>query len=360
VRAFAGADSELSAEQLRGLSAHTQAEVDRQRAAGAQLLVALISSDLRTGRRLSANLQHVDFALQGGVDSPETPAPSPSGAAVLLRAAHQGQGLLVVDLYVGGRGAFADVSAWTRREQRRELDARSADLAQRISAWERDPNVDKASLNQQREKLAQLRSELAPEAAAPAAHGNAFDAKFEQLGPEVHGDAQVATSVAAYDARVNDYNRKAFADVFAPRAAAGAPHYVGSSACQTCHAEAFAWWTHHPHGHAYTTLEAVHKQFNLSCVACHVTGYLQPGGSSLVHNEGLTHVGCESCHGPGSAHVAQPSKPSAQLTRTPSEATCKHCHTPEHSDLFDYATYVTRLRVPGHGMPSASAAAAPK
>jgi hypothetical protein len=59
-------------------------------------------------------------------------------------------------------------------------------------------------------------------------------------------------------------------------------------------------------------------------------------------------------------HVAQPGKPSVQLTRAPNEATCKHCHTPEHSDLFDYATYVTRLRVPGHGMPSASAASAPK
>lgn len=357
VRAFAGADTELSAEQLQGLHAQAQTEVDRQRAAGAQLVVALISSDLRTGRRLSANLQHVDFALQGGVDSAETPAPSRSGAAVLLRAAHQGHGLLVVDLYVGGRSAFADVSEWTRREQRHEIDARIADLAQRISAWERDPNVDKASLNQQRDKLAQLRAELAVQAATPAANGNAFSAKFEQLGPELHGDAQIAASVAAYDARVNEYNRKAFADVFAPAAPAGAPHYVGSAACQTCHAEAFVWWTHHPHGRAYATLEAVHKQFNLSCVACHVTGYLEPGGSSLVHNEGLTHVGCESCHGPGSLHVADPGK---QLTHAPSEATCKHCHTPEHSDLFDYASYVKRLRVPGHGLPSPGFVALPK
>jgi hypothetical protein len=56
-------------------------------------------------------------------------------------------------------------------------------------------------------------------------------------------------------------------------------------------------------------------------------------------------------------HVADPGK---QLTHAPSEATCKHCHTPEHSDLFDYASYVKRLRVPGHGLPSPGFVALPK
>jgi hypothetical protein len=85
-----------------------------------------------------------------------------------------------------------------------------------------------------------------------------------------------------------------------------------------------------------------------------VTGYGKPGGSAVVHNAGLTHVGCESCHGPGSLHVAQPHSASkAPITASPSEATCKQCHSPEHSDLFEYATYVERLRAPGHGLPEA-------
>jgi hypothetical protein len=352
VRAFAAADSEFSPEQLKTATAQAQAEIDRLRAQGAQLVIGLFSSELRTGRRLSANLHGLDFALQGGVDSADAPAPNRSGDAVLLRAAHQGQGLLVVDLYVGGRGVFADVSEWTRRERRGALETRIADLATRVSTWERDPNVDKANLNQQRDKLAQLRTELAAQAAPAQPSGNAFSARFEQLGPEVQRDAAIRSLMDAYDVRVNDYNRKAFADVFAPPAPPGAARYVGSAACQSCHEQAFAWWTKHPHGHAYATLEAVHKQFNLSCAACHLTGYLEPGGSALVHNEGLTQVGCESCHGPGSQHVAQPAKLSARLVRAPGEATCKRCHTPEHSDLFEFTTYVARLRVPGHGLAS--------
>jgi hypothetical protein len=158
--------------------------------------------------------------------------------------------------------------------------------------------------------------------------------------------------VDAYDARVNEHNRVAFAGVSPPAVPPGAARYLGSAACKSCHAPAYAWWTRHPHGKAYTTLETLHKQFNLSCVGCHVTGYGKPGGAAVVKNEGLTHVGCESCHGPGSKHVAQPgAAPTALITKSPSEATCKQCHSPEHSDLFEYAGYVARLRVPGHGLP---------
>jgi hypothetical protein len=338
---------------LKQLSANAQREIDRLRGEGAALVIALLSCDMRSGRRLSANLHGLDFALQGGVSEASTPPPSRSGETVMLRAGYQGQGLLVVDVYVGGHGAFADVSPWTRRERDAQLKAQIDDLSQRIAAWERDPKVDRDQLAGQRQKLTSLRSELAQSAVVNPG-GNAFSARFEQLGPELHGDPQIGSLVAAYDARVNDYNRIAFADVLPPPAAATAPHYVGAAACKTCHAEAFAWWSGHPHGHAYTTLEAVHKQFNLSCVGCHVTGYMQPGGSSLVHNQGLIHVGCESCHGAGSQHVASPNKVALQLTAAVSESTCKRCHTPEHSDLFDYTTYVARLRAPGHGLPAAA------
>jgi hypothetical protein len=192
-----------------------------------------------------------------------------------------------------------------------------------------------------------------------APSGNAFSARFEELSPDVHGDAQVASLIDAYDARVNEHNRTALANVLPPPSAAGSAHYLGSASCRGCHEPAFAWWTRHAHGRAYTTLERQNKQFNLSCVGCHVTGYMQPGGSSVVHNQGLTHVGCESCHGAGSEHVAQHQRgraaaagsSKASLVRSPSEAACKQCHTPEHSDLFEYTGYVARLRAPGHGLP---------
>jgi len=353
VSLFAPAGSELSGERHKALLAQTQAEIDRLRKQGAQLVVGLVSMDQRSGRRLSANLHGLDFTVQGGVDDAASPAPSRAGDAVVLRAGYQGQGMLVVDLYLDGHTVFADVSEWTRREQNAALKARVDDLAQRVAAWEHDNAVDKAALAEQRAKLTELRTELTRAEAPANPQGNAFSAKFEALGPEVAADRQIAGLVDAYDARVNDHNRVAFANVMPPPAPPGAARYVGSAACQSCHAPAYAWWTRHPHGKAYTTLEAVHKQFNLSCVGCHVTGYGKPGGSSVVHNAGLTHVGCESCHGPGSLHVAKPSAAAqAPITKAPTEATCKQCHSPEHSDLFEYASYVARLRVPGHGLPA--------
>jgi 2',3'-cyclic-nucleotide 2'-phosphodiesterase (5'-nucleotidase family) len=349
ISTFLGADVELASERLQSLTAQAQTAIDGLRAQGARLVLALISSDQRTGRRLSAGLRGLDFTLQGGLGEESAPAPSRAGQSTLLRAGRQGQALLVVDLYLDGSAAFADVSEWSRHEASKALQTRIADLSQRLAAWERDPAVDKASLGEQRGKLAELRGELAREATARIPKGNAFDARFEQLTSDQPGDKPIASVVDAYDARVNEHNRSALADVAPPPPQPGAAHYVGAAKCQSCHAAAYAWWTHQAHGHAYTTLETVHKQFNLSCVGCHVTGYAQPGGSTVVQNAGLTHVGCESCHGPGSLHVA--GKISA-ITKLPSEQTCKQCHTPEHSDLFEYATYAARLRAPGHGQPA--------
>jgi hypothetical protein len=257
-------------------------------------------------------------------------------------------------VYLDGTAAFADVSEWTRRENSADLQARVDDLAQRVASWERDTKVDHASVAEQRSKLQALRLQLDGAKQARPAQGNAFDARYEPLTNDQKGDSQIAAVVDSYDARVNDHNRVAFANVLPSQPAAGAPKYVGSATCQGCHAAAYTWWQKHPHGQAYSTLERVHKQFNLSCVGCHVTGYSQPSGATLVHNEGLINVGCESCHGPGSLHAAQPTAAARKLVTSPSEGICKQCHTPEHSDLFQFQSYVSRLRVKGHGLPLTS------
>jgi hypothetical protein len=102
---------------------------------------------------------------------------------------------------------------------------------------------------------------------------------------------------------------------------------------------------------AYLTLQKRSKEYNLDCVGCHVTGYEQPGGSTVTHNldGALVNVGCESCHGPGAAHSADPEV--AILRHTP-ESTCVVCHNKQHSDLFDYDAYLEMLVVPGHGLPA--------
>jgi hypothetical protein len=349
------ASGELDSAQQRQLIAALQRDAKSAREQGAQVVVALLSMDQRTGRRIAGAIPELDFVLQGGLDSSEVPAPSRAGEAVILRAARNGEGLLVVDLYPRNGSKYEDVSAWSRRDQSTSLTGRIQELDTKIRGWENDATIDRGLVEQQRAKLVELRAEAKRLESPPSPASAAFDARFVELAPEVKPDPEIASLMDAFDARMNEHNRTAFASVRAPAAPAGTAHYEGSDACKSCHAPAYAWWKDTLHGRAYTTLETRHKQFNLSCVGCHVTGYAKPGGAAVVQNQGLTHVGCESCHGPGSLHVAEPdTEPARGMTKSPAVAVCKECHTPEHSDKFEFDTYVKRLRAPGHGLPEKS------
>lgn len=107
-------------------------------------------------------------------------------------------------------------------------------------------------------------------------------------------------------------------------------HFVGSEACRKCHRQEYAIWKQTPHAHAFETLEKAkfpsNRQFDAECVVCHTVGFKNPTGYydppaakglkksdpakyaqlMVEHNKRLENVGCESCHGPASAHVARP------------------------------------------------------
>lgn len=85
--------------------------------------------------------------------------------------------------------------------------------------------------------------------------------------------------------------------------------YVGSNACQSCHAKEFETWQASPHAHAVKTLEKAGKQTNADCLGCHTTAYGKPGGypegGAPEASPDFARVGCESCHGPGGDHVGE-------------------------------------------------------
>lgn len=85
--------------------------------------------------------------------------------------------------------------------------------------------------------------------------------------------------------------------------------YVGSQACQSCHAKEFETWEASPHGHAVETLTKAGKETDADCLQCHTTAYGKnggfPEGAPVVHHPDLARVGCESCHGPGGDHVGE-------------------------------------------------------
>ena len=102
--------------------------------------------------------------------------------------------------------------------------------------------------------------------------------------------------------------------------------YVSSKKCKMCHKKEFDSWAETTHATSFDILKpgerseakAKHeldaaKDYtgDKSCLACHVVGYGKTGGYHLVNWDKTTeqlikkagHVGCESCHGPGSEYV---------------------------------------------------------
>ena len=92
------------------------------------------------------------------------------------------------------------------------------------------------------------------------------------------------------------------------------PTYAGSDSCKSCHAQSYTVWAQLKHAHAFKKLEDAKnpslRQFDSECVKCHVVGFEYRSGFADRKNAAagvdLTNVGCESCHGPGSAHVDSP------------------------------------------------------
>ena len=316
------------------------------------LTIALVDGSRRDANRIGA-IDGVDFVLHGGVDEDEPIPPRRAGEAWVLHASRQGQGLTVVDVYLNKQDEpFADHSEWSRVESAGQLDRQISDLSAKISAWEKSGDADAADLEAQRNRLTGLKSERqALDAPTAQTDGNALFASWIPLPKKAPRDRQVGNLMREHDKVVNEANRVAFADLKPPPLGPDDIAYVGSSACSGCHRTASWWWRNHAHGVAYLTLQQRNKEYNLDCVGCHVTGYDQPGGSTVTHNLdlALVNVGCESCHGPGAAHAKDPEK--VGILRDTPESMCVVCHSPEHSDLFDYETYRKTLVVPGHGLP---------
>ncbi len=332
-----------------------RAAVTAAKAQGAQVVVVLASVPRRVARSIASSLDQVDFVVAAREEGNTPPPPERIGRAYLLTAPNQGKHLGVLDLYVRGEGAFQDASDTSAAAARTRLDGRIRDLRERLAQWAHDPSVDRAAVASQQSRLDELvRQRAALDVVAVPAQGRYFRARTLEISPDVEKLPEVQQRIAEYFRAVNEHNRVEYASLRPMPPQPGVARYVGGEACRECHEEAFAVWEHTPHSLAYRTLEDISKNFNLSCVGCHVTGYRQPGGSEVVQNEGLRDVQCEACHGPGSAHIAargEAARRATIRTQVPGEFCATQCHTPEHSDHFNYETYLPRILGPGHGRP---------
>ncbi len=118
--------------------------------------------------------------------------------------------------------------------------------------------------------------------------------------------------------------------------------YVGAGACAGCHPAEAEIWAGSAHARARQTLADSGRGYDPSCLPCHVTGLMHPGGfTSLKETPQLEHLGCEACHGPGSAHVAaSASGGSNDYGELPvGAAACVACHTHDNSPDFRFEAY---------------------
>lgn len=112
--------------------------------------------------------------------------------------------------------------------------------------------------------------------------------------------------------------------------------YVGTEACAACHTDAAARWAQSHHARSLATLEDAGRSFDPRCLRCHTTGLGHPGGFGEA-TAGLAAVGCEACHGPGSAHLAAPGPGYGRLPADGSA--CVGCHTHDQSPTFRWGDH---------------------
>lgn len=121
--------------------------------------------------------------------------------------------------------------------------------------------------------------------------------------------------------------------------------YLGDATCTACHINAAAIHAASRHAHAFASLEKKGYQADPECLRCHVTAFAQPGGyrrPDLALRDSRLNVSCESCHGPGQAHVAAGGKGSP--LRPVGAATCAACHDAENSPKFQFEGYWGKVR----------------
>ena len=335
-----GTPTEPVAAAKAALAAHPDAELSVVMVAGPRTLAEQIARELE-----------VDVVIMGGEiasadEGREGQPPAKVGDTWLLEPGDRAQTLSHLTLRLAADApAEAAAGEWKVLDSAAQIDAQIAQLDERLAKFKADPSADpKFVARVQAERDALLAQKDAPGDPSAKAIATFAQAAISCMGKS---DDAAKQALKAYDAWVAKEMKARFEGVKAPAPAKGEAGYVGMEACADCHSEAAKFWEGTIHAGAYETLERANKQYDLTCVGCHVTGFRKPGGSEVVENAGLVDVQCEQCHGPGSLHIEDPD--TTNIRRAVPETVCGECHTPEHSDTFDYKPYLRDILGPGHG-----------
>lgn len=347
-------------------------EVSSLRARGAKMIVALLHlGPIGAAQQLLQNVPGIDWAVQGHTGMQLEP-PSVVGGARLLDAMSQGKLAGRLDIHVvGGSYTFKD------RGARAQLLTIITDHRKQLSDLARRAAEDKAGQLQDfyRQRRTAIQTALDRElgqaqALPPRIDGSWYEGRVIPLDEDIPDQQGVAQLVAAYDA---ESARRAAAgrgvginlvDPRAPKpttpARVGDPgqekptRYAGSAACARCHPAEAAFFATTKHARALDALAMPgrpRRDGDPTCVGCHTTGFMLPGGtwSVAIAVDKLKNVGCESCHGPSLVHISLADRKTTTHRQVP-ETVCRGCHTPDQTNgEFDDDKFRAAILGPGHG-----------
>ena len=338
-----------------------KAAVAQLRKGGAQVIVGLVQASTRKdAARITREIGGIDIAVAGlGIETPEPERisiePQKIGDAWLIVPANRGQIISRVDVTVRDSGPLVDaVGTGAAAAKIESLEKQIAALDEDLKKFANDKAADPAFVKQkedERKQLVEQKNKLARQPLLVPPKGSYFTLQQLRINKTLACSESVQSAVTAFYAAAGEANTKAAANIPVPPPPKGQARYVGTAACEDCHDEATKFWQKTVHAGAWKTLVDRGQQFDFDCIGCHVTGWNEKGGSNLAHNDTLRDVQCETCHGPGSIHVAKggEEKPFA-IARAPVKEMCfDKCHTKEHSDTFQWDAYMRDIVGPGHG-----------
>ncbi len=165
-----------------------------------------------------------------------------------------------------------------------------------------------------------------------------FTARYIELDEIIPDDPQMAAVTKEARKEIDMAQmRVAEAEAKALLAKDPASPYVLSETCGKCHITEYAVWQNTLHSHAFAALETKNRTFDAACVGCHSLGFQKDGFVNIKATPQFANVHCESCHGPGLEHSAQPA--AGNYKTPPKTDSCLICHDRENSPDFDFNKY---------------------
>ena len=349
-------------------------EVASLRARGAKMILALVHlGPMDAATKLLQDVPGIDWAVQGHAGMQLDP-PSVVNGARLLDAMSEGKLAGRLDIHVvDGSFAFKDRGARAQlltiiADHRKQL----ADLAKRAAEDRSRSGELQDFYRQRRAAIEKALDREVGEARAlpPRIEGSWYEGRIIPLDADIPDQQGVAQLVAAYNA---ESARRAAAglgvgiklvDPNAPKVASSPrpedagqekpTRYAGSGACARCHPSQATFFATTKHAHALEALalpDRPRRDHDPTCVACHTTGFMLPGGTWNVSVAlgRLPNVGCESCHGPSLGHISLADKKTTSRRLVP-ETVCRGCHTPDQTNgEWNYQKFRSAIIGPGHG-----------